>query len=117
MKMKKLIVILFVMMMACTVLSTTSSVYAQATDEYNRLMFYSDKLGNFFVSYVEENLTNVTARNFGIWRYIQIDYDSTRYTFLRNTKSGYLQFWRVSNRGISQSYGGIFSPGQRSAYR
>jgi hypothetical protein len=115
--MKKSLVILFVITMTCTVLLTTSSVYAEATDEYTRLMFYSDNLGNFFVSYAEENLTNVTARNMGIWQFIQIDYDSTRYIFFRNTKSGYLQLWRVSNRGISRLYGGKLSPVQQSAYR
>ena len=49
--MKKLLVFLSVMAMGCTMLSTAPSVYAEGVDEHTRLMFHSDKLGNFFISY------------------------------------------------------------------
>ena len=111
--MKKLLVYLWVMAMGCTMLSTAPSVYAEGADEHSRIMFYSDKLGNFFVSYTENNLTNVDTKTIGIWQLIQIDYGAIRYRFFRNAKSGYLQLWKVSTSGISRLYEEKLFPAQQ----
>jgi hypothetical protein len=111
--MKKLLVFLSVMAMGCTMLSTAPSVYAEGVDEHTRLMFHSDKLGNFFVSYTENNLTNVATKTIGIWQLIQIDYGAIRYRFFRNAKSGYIQLWNVSSAGIFRLYGGKLLPAQQ----
>ena len=111
--MKKLLVSLWVIAIGCTMLSNAPSVYGEGADEHDRLMVYSDKLGNFFVSYTENNLTNVATKTIGIWQLIQIDYGAIRYRFFRNAKSGYLELWKVSTAGISRLYGGKLFPDQQ----